>query len=220
MQNDSKEDYLGIIFKHQDSNGEIKPNTIAEKLTVSNAAVTDMLKKLAKDGLVNYKKYKGISLTKNGENFARNIVRRHRLWEVFLYQVLGMPWDKVHEEANRLEHASSDELMNKIDEMLNFPEYDPHGDPIPTKEGKVPEIKKHRPLSELATGDSADVVRVNDFDENFLTYISKLGIKLKEKIIVKEKRTFDNSMEILVDGKPWNISNKLAQNVFVEVKEK
>ncbi len=220
MQNDSKEDYLGIIFKHQDSNGEIKPNIIAEKLSVSNAAVTDMLKKLSKEGLVNYKKYKGISLTKSGEIFARNIVRRHRLWEVFLYQIIGMPWDKVHDEANRLEHSSSDDLMDRINEMLNFPEYDPHGDPIPTKEGKVPEIKKHQPLAELSTGDSANVVRVNDFDENFLMYISKLGIKLKEKIVVKEKRAFDKSMEILVNGQPWNISNKLAQNIFVEVTEK
>lgn len=220
MQNDSKEDYLSIIFKHKDNNGEIKPNIIAEKLTVTNAAVTDMLKKLSKEGLINYKKYKGISLTSEGEIFARNVVRRHRLWEVFLYQVLGMPWNKVHDEANRLEHSSSDELMNRIDRLLNYPEYDPHGDPIPSKEGNVPKVKKHRPLSELNTGDSAKVVRVNDFDENFLTYISELGIKLKENIIVKEKRTFDNSMEILVDGKPWNISNKLAQNVFVEVNEK
>ncbi len=220
MQNDSKEDYLSIIFKHKDTNGEIKPNIIAEKLTVTNAAVTDMLRKLSKEGLINYKKYKGISLTSDGESYARNIVRRHRLWEVFLYQVLGMPWNKVHEEANRLEHSSSDELMDKIDELLNYPEYDPHGDPIPSKEGKVPKLKKHCPLSEVNTGDSAKVVRVNDFDENFLTYISELGIKLNENIIVKEKRTFDKSMEILVDGKPWNISNKLAQNVFVEVNEK
>lgn len=218
MSNDSKEDYLSIIFKHQDANGEIKPNIIADKLGISNAAVTDMIKKLFKDGFINYRKYKGISLTSDGEDYARNVVRRHRLWEVFLFQIIGMPWDKVHEEANRLEHSSSDELMDRIDEMLNHPEYDPHGDPIPTREGIVPEIKKHRPLSELNEGESAKVVRVNDYDGNFLTYISKLGIKLKEKISVKEKRAFDNSMEIIVNGKPWNISYKLAQNVFVEIK--
>jgi len=218
MQNISKEDYLSIIYKSLVSEDSIKPNAIAEKLSVSNAAVTDMLKKLDKDGYISYQKYKKITLTKVGENYAKNIVRRHRIWEVFLNQIVGMPWGKVHEEANRLEHSSSDELINRLEEMLDFPEYDPHGDPIPSKEGKVPKIKNHRPLSELKEGESADVVRVNDFDEKFLIYISKIGIKLKSKIKVEEKRDFDKSMEIIVKGNHWNISNKVAQNVFVEVK--
>jgi DtxR family Mn-dependent transcriptional regulator len=220
MQNISKEDYLSIIYKNQDPGEAIKPNIIAEKLSVSNAAVTDMLKKLAKDGYVLYQKYKDIKLTKLGENYAKNIVRRHRIWEVFLTQIVGMPWGKVHDEANRLEHSSSDELINKLEEMLDFPEYDPHGDPIPSKEGKLPKLKKHRPLSELKEGKSAEVVRVNDFDEKFLVYISGIGIKLNENIKVVEKRDFDKSMEVIIKGKHWNISNKLAQNVFVEVKTK
>ena len=104
--------------------------------------------------------------------------------------------------------------------MLDFPEYDPHGDPIPSKDGKIPKLKKHRPLSELKEGESGNVIRVNDFDEKFLIYISELGIKLDEKISVKQKRGFDKSMEIIIKGKPWNISEKLAKNVFVEVKKK
>jgi DtxR family transcriptional regulator, Mn-dependent transcriptional regulator len=220
MQNISKEDYLSIIYKNQNSDEAIKPNVIAEKLSVSNAAVTDMLKKLAKAGYVSYQKYKDIKLTKAGENYAKNIVRRHRIWEVFLNQIVGMPWGKVHEEANRLEHSSSDDLINRLEEMLDFPEYDPHGDPIPSKEGKLPKLKRHRPLSELKEGESAEVVRVNDFDEKFLVYISGIGIKLKENISVAEKRDFDKSMEIIIKGIHWNISNKLAQNVFVEVKPK
>ena len=219
MKNISKEDYLSVIFKNLNFNGEIKPNIIATKLSISNAAVTDMLKKLAKDGFVVYKRYKGIQLTDEGESYARNMVRRHRIWEVFLNKVVGMPWDKVHDEANRLEHSSSDDLIDRLEEMLDFPEYDPHGDPIPSKKGKLPKIKKHRPLSELKEKETSTVVRVNDFDESFLKYISKIGIKLKEKITVNERRDFDKSMEITVKGKPWNISNKLAQNIFVEVKE-
>jgi DtxR family Mn-dependent transcriptional regulator len=218
MQNISKEDYLGIIYKNQDPQGEIKPNIIAEKLSISNAAVTDMLKKMSNDGYILYQRYKGIKLTKAGENYARNIVRRHRIWEVFLNQIVGMPWGKVHEEANRLEHSSSDELIDRLEEMLDFPEYDPHGDPIPSKGGKVPKLKNHIPLSDLKEGQTGTVIRVNDYDEKFLAYISDLGIKLDVKITVKEKRPFDKSLEIVIKGKHWNISNKLAQNVFVEVK--
>jgi DtxR family Mn-dependent transcriptional regulator len=220
MKNISKEDYLSVIYKNRDINGEIKPNLIATKLSISNAAVTDMFKKLSKEGLIKYKKYKGITLTLDGEAYAKNMVRRHRIWEVFLFQVVGLPWDKVHEEANRLEHSSSDALINRIEEILNFPEYDPHGDPIPNKEGKLPKIKKYLPLSELKENQTSKVVRVNDFDESFLSYISKIGIKLKSKITIKEKREFDKSMEILVNGKLLNISNKVAQNIFVEDKLK
>ena len=149
MQNISKEDYLGIIYKCKDENGEIKPNVIAEKLHISNAAVTDMLKKLSRDGHIIYEKYKGIRLTNSGGEYARNMVRRHRIWEVFLNQIVGLPWDKVHDEANRLEHSGSDELINRLEEMLEFPEYDPHGDPIPSKEGKIPRLRKHVQLAEL-----------------------------------------------------------------------
>lgn len=217
MENISKEDYLGIIYKHQNSDGEIKANLIAEKLQISNAAVTDMLKKLSRDGHIIYEKYKGIKLTKTGEDYARNIIRRHRIWEVFLNQVVGLPWDKVHDEANRLEHSASDELINRLEEMLEYPEYDPHGDPIPSKEGKVPKLRKHVPLADLRLGEAGTVIRVNDFDDQFLVYISRIGIKLNEPILVKEKRKFDNSMQITVNEKSFNISSKIAENIFVEI---
>lgn len=219
MQNISKEDYLSTIFKNLDQDGKIKANLIAKKLLVSNAAVTDMLRKLSVEGYILYKPYKGVALTSEGEAYARNMVRRHRIWEVFLNQIVGMPWDKVHEEANHLEHSSSDDLINRLEVMLDFPEYDPHGDPIPSKTGKMPKIRKQKPLSELDEGESGKVIRVNDSDENFLGYISELGIRLKENIIIKKKIEFDKSMEILIKGKSWNVSNKLTQNVFVEVKK-
>ncbi len=217
MKNISKEDYLSAIYKFRDENGEIKPNQIAESLDISNAAVTDMLRKLSTDGFVVYKKYKGIKLTDEGEIYAKNMVRRHRIWEVFLHQIVGLPWDKVHEEAHRLEHSASDELIARLEEMCNFPEYDPHGDPIPSRAGKMPKLKKNIRLSGLNTGEKGKVIRVNDFDDKFLNYISELGIKLDETITIKERRTFDQSMLVIINKQKWNISHKLAENVFVEV---
>ena len=219
MNNISKEDYLSIIFKFQDTSGEIKPIAIAKKLKVSQAAVTDMLKKLSAEKYILYEKYRGIHLTRRGEEFAVNMVRRHRIWEVFLQRVIGMPWEKVHQEAHRLEHSSSDDLINRLEILLHYPEFDPHGDPIPSKEGKMPKVKKYIPLSELKGGESGAVIRVNDFDEKFLNYLTALGISLNEIIRVKEKRDFDNSLLVQVKGKPWNISQKLADNIFVEIKK-
>jgi DtxR family Mn-dependent transcriptional regulator len=217
MQNISKEDYLSIIYKNKDFNGEVRPNLIAEKLSISAAAVTDMFKKMSKDGLIKYKKYRAVTLTESGETYAKLIIRRHRLWEMFLYQIVGLPWDKIHDEANNLEHSSSDYLIDRLEELLSFPEYDPHGDPIPSRKGKIPKVKKNIPLSDLNEGDTEKVVRVNDYDRNFLTYISQLGIKLSIPITVKQKRVFDKSMEIEINGKSWDISYNLAQNVFVEI---
>lgn len=217
MKNISKEDYLSAIYKFRDENGEIKPNQIAESLDISNAAVTDMLRKLSTDGFVVYKKYKGIKLTDEGEVYAKNMVRRHRIWEVFLHQIVGLPWDKVHEEAHRLEHSASDELIARLEELCNFPEYDPHGDPIPSRAGKMPKLKKNIRLSGLNAGEKGKVIRVNDFDDKFLNYISELGIKLDETITIKERRTFDQSMLVIINKQKWNISHKLAENVFVEV---
>ncbi|NWF49995.1 MAG: metal-dependent transcriptional regulator [Ignavibacteriaceae bacterium] len=219
MKNISKEDYLSVIYKSADSNGEIKANQIAEKMNISPAAVTDMLRKLSKEGYVNYKRYKGTKLTKSGEEYARNMVRRHRIWELFLHQIVGLPWDKVHDEAHNLEHSASDELINRMEEMLDFPEYDPHGDPIPDKNGKLPEGNIGIPLSAVKPGHKVKVNRVHDFDSSFLQYISKIGIKLNKEITVIETLEFDNSLLVDIDNKETSISSKVAANIFVsEVK--
>lgn len=215
MKNISKEDYLSVIYKSADSNGEIKANQIAEQLNISAAAVTDMLRKLAKEGYVNYKRYKGTKLTKSGEDYARSMVRRHRIWELFLHQVVGLPWDKVHDEAHNLEHSASDELINRMEEMLDFPEYDPHGDPIPDKNGKLPERNIGIPLSTVKPGHKVKVNRVHDFDSSFLQYISKIGIKLNKEIKVIETLEFDNSLLVDIDNKETSISSKVAANIFV-----
>jgi DtxR family transcriptional regulator, Mn-dependent transcriptional regulator len=215
MSNISKEDYLSTIYKHRDKDGKIKSNLIAERLDISGAAVTDMLNKLSKAGFVDYRKYKDIKLTKDGENYARNMVRRHRIWELFLQRIVGMPWDKVHDEAELLEHSSSDELINRLEEMLDYPQFDPHGDPIPDKNGKLPEQKKGVPLNSVQPGSKVKVIRVNDFDSSFLNYITKIGIELNTEIEIKDILEFDKSMFISVDGNKTNISNKLAANIFV-----
>ena len=203
------------MYKHRDSNGTIKSNQIADRLNISGAAVTDMIKKLSKDGYVNYIKYKGIRLTKVGEEYAMNMVRRHRIWEVFLHQVVGIPWDKVHSEAENLEHSSSDDLVDRLEEMLDFPEFDPHGDPIPDKNGNLPEQKNSKSLSMIRSGEKVIVTKVNDFDSSFLKHISKIGIGLNKEIEVKEVLKFDGSMLIAIDGKEFSVSNKLAANIFV-----
>lgn len=218
MKNISKEDYLSEIYKNEDSNGKIKANLVADKLQVSNAAVTDMLKKLKGDGYIKYKPYKGIELTERGREYAKNMVRRHRIWEVFLHQIVGLPWDKVHDEAHNLEHSGSDELINKMEEMLNFPEFDPHGDPIPSKNGVIPKQKKNIALTFLRPNQKGVVIRVNDFDSKFLRYLSKIGIRLKKEIHVCEIFNFDNSVLVEIDKKQINLSRTIAENIFVEIK--
>ncbi|MBS4033974.1 MAG: metal-dependent transcriptional regulator [Ignavibacterium sp.] len=215
MKNISKEDYLSTIYKLRDENGEIKPNLIAESLDISNAAVTDMLRKLSTDGFVIYKKYKGIKLTAEGENYAKNMVRRHRIWETFLHQVLGMSWDKVHDEAEKLEHSSSDELINRIEEFLNYPQSDPHGYPIPDRKGRMPSYKSAIAISELDKNNKVEVIRVNDTHKGMLGYISKIGIELGKEIFIKDILEFDGSMLLKINSKEVNISRKIASNIFV-----
>lgn len=216
MINVSQEDYLTTIYRNLDESGEIKPNLLASKLEISNAAVTDMLRKLSRDGLVNYKKYKSIKLTVEGESYAKNMLRRHRIWEVFLHQTLGMSWDKVHEEAEKLEHSSSDEIINLLEEFLDYPEVDPHGYPIPDKKGKIKKSKSVVAITELNENDFAKVTRVNDDIKNLLSYITKIGITLGKEIFIKDKLDYDGSVLIVIDKKEVNLSGKIASNIFVE----
>lgn len=216
MNNVSQEDYLTAIYRNLDDAGEIKPNLLASKLEISNAAVTDMLRKLSRDGFVDYQKYKSIKLTGEGEVYAKNMLRRHRIWEVFLHQTLGMPWDKVHDEAEKLEHSSSDEIINLLEEFLEYPEVDPHGYPIPDKNGKIKKSKTVVAVTELNENDSAKVIRVNDDVKNLLSYVTKIGISLGKDILVKDKLEYDGSVLVKIDNKEINISNKIASNIFVE----
>lgn len=216
MSNVSKEDYLRVIYKNLEEMEIVNPTIIAEQLNVSNAAVTDMLKKLTREKYVNYTPYKGIQLLEKGKSEAIKLVRRHRIWETFLFNVIGLPYHQIDEEAENLEHSSSDDLIDKLEEIMNYPEFDPHGHPIPAKNGKIPKQKKTIPLDKLDLNNSGIIQRVNDHSKDLLKYLYDTGLIVGNKVTVLEKRTFDNSMVVKVENKNQTISEKISQNIFVE----
>jgi DtxR family Mn-dependent transcriptional regulator len=213
----SEENYLKAIY-HLTlvSNAEVSTNAIAEMMETKASSVTDMLKKLAEKDLVNYIKYQGVSLTDKGGLAAKMIVRKHRLWEVFLVEKLNFPWDEVHDIAEQLEHIKSEKLINKLDEFLGNPTEDPHGDPIPNSEGKILKIEKQL-LSELTDNQKGICVGVKDTSSDFLKYLDKQEIALGSIIEIIGKEIFDLSYKIKVNGKSLTISNKIASNLFVKL---
>lgn len=213
----SEENYLKSIY-HLTANldGEVSTNAIAEMMETKASSVTDMLKKLAEKDLVNYKKYQGVSLTENGKHAAKMIVRKHRLWEVFLVEKLDFSWDEVHDVAEQLEHIKSEKLINKLDDFLGNPTEDPHGDPIPDAHGRIITVEKQL-LSELQANQSGLCVGVKDNSSDFLKYLDKQQIGLGTKIEVVTKETFDLSLKIKVKDIEFVISNKIASNLFVKV---
>ncbi|WP_338646655.1 metal-dependent transcriptional regulator [Flavobacterium sp. KS-LB2] len=213
----SEENYLKTIYHLTIiSDSEISTNAIAEKMETKASSVTDMLKKLAEKDLVNYKKYQGVSLTNHGKIAAKMIVRKHRLWEVFLVDKLDFSWDEVHDIAEQLEHIKSEKLINKLDDFLGNPTEDPHGDPIPDANGQIVKIEKQL-LSELHENQTGICVGVKDTSSEFLKYLDKQGIALGSKIEIISKESFDLSLKIKVDQKELTISNKIASNLFVKV---
>jgi DtxR family Mn-dependent transcriptional regulator len=213
----SEENYLKTIYHLTIiSDSEISTNAIAEKMETKASSVTDMLKKLAEKDLVNYKKYQGVSLTEKGKLSAKMIVRKHRLWEVFLVEKLDFSWDEVHDIAEQLEHIKSEKLINKLDDFLGNPTEDPHGDPIPDVNGRVIKIEKQL-LSELHENQTGICVGVKDTSSEFLKYLDKQGIALGSKIEIIAKESFDLSLKIKVDNKDLTISNKIASNLFVKL---
>ncbi len=212
--NKSLEDYLKNIYTIQLVSGRVTTSLLAEKLNISPAAVSEMISKLSKNGYIKNVPYKGFELTRKGEVIAINLVRKHRIWEVFLLEYLKYPWEKVHSEAENLEHASSDELILRLDKFLDFPKFDPHGHPIPDKEGNI-SVNKIIPATDLGSGDTAVIKQVSDENPEVLVYLSKAGLRLNDEIKVIEKINFDNS--ICIHFKSGNIflSEKLAKNIFV-----
>ena len=213
----SEENYLKTIY-HLTTvlDTEVSTNAIAEKMETKASSVTDMLRKLAEKNLVNYKKYQGVSLTENGKLTAKMIVRKHRLWEVFLVEKLDFSWDEVHDVAEQLEHIKSDQLINKLDDFLGNPTEDPHGDPIPDAQGQIVKTDKQL-LSDLAVNQIGICVGVKDSSSEFLKYLDKQEIALGSKIEIISKETFDSSMKIRVNDNELTISNKIASNLFVKV---
>nr|WP_068892429.1 metal-dependent transcriptional regulator [Pedobacter panaciterrae] len=214
----TEENYLKALLKLSFQNEE-KPeagtNEMAAYLGVKPATATDMLKKLKEKNLVTYKKYGKILLTDIGRKNGIAILRKHRLWETFLYEKLDFSWDEVHEVAEQLEHIQSAKLVDKLEEFLNFPEFDPHGDPIPKANGDMPKIAKTL-LSELNTGQSCKVAAVKDTSTLFLQYLVKLKITIGTRIKILEVIAFDGSLNIQIENEePRSVSMKFAESLFV-----
>lgn len=214
----SKENYLKTIFNYKISFGENATTTkVAQDLSVSNAAITDMAKKLSDEGLISYEKYKGMELTTTGEKIALKVIRRHRLWELFLVKALGIGWNEVHDEAEKLEHHTSEFLIDKIDEYLGFPEFDPHGHPIPKKNGTLPKTPKVIQIAEAEKNIVYEFVRVDDKDSELINYLIRVGLLLNTELIVIDKLAFDNSVTVSFNKKNLSLSKKLTKSIYVKV---
>lgn len=197
----TEENYLKAIYKLQEANGEtVATSALAEALGINAASVTDMLKKMAQKKLVIYQKSKGFRLADKGKEVAINIIRNHRLWEVFLVDKLGFKWDEVHDMAEQMEHIHSNELVNRLDKYLGFPKADPHGDPIPDINGVVPEFKSVL-LSSLQPGEQGSFIGVTDHSSSFLNYLDKAGLSLGDSIKVKSVEEFDRTYTIQLKNK-------------------
>ncbi|MDW7693236.1 metal-dependent transcriptional regulator [Flammeovirgaceae bacterium SG7u.111] len=210
----TEENYIKVIYHLSEKNEAVSTNAIADMLSTKPASVSDMLKKLDSKSLINYIKYKGVTLTEEGKSIALWIIRKHRLWEVFLVEKMKFNWDEVHEVAEQLEHIKSRRLIEQLDWFLEFPKYDPHGDPIPDSEGKVRQLPT-LPLSEATMKTDLKVVTVSDSSSEFLQYLDKVGISIGIHIKIVDKIAYDGSLELEIDGKTHLISRQGAQNILV-----
>ena len=212
----TEENYLKAVFHlSEDGTRAVLTNDLAAEMNTKAASVTDMIKRLSGKGLVSYQKYYGVEITKSGKEEALKIIRKHRLWETFLVDKLNFSWDEVHDVAEQLEHIRSPLLIEKLDEFLGYPKSDPHGEPIPDKNGKMLGLKKV-PLSEAAPKRKSTLMAVKNDSPAFLQYLSKLGMRLGSKISIVNKTDFDGSQEILIDGKKKVfISYDAAKNLLV-----
>jgi DtxR family transcriptional regulator, Mn-dependent transcriptional regulator len=213
----SEENYLKAIY-HLGKQGTIavSTNAIAEKIESKASSVTDMIKKLAEKNLANYVKYQGVSLTNEGRLAAASVIRKHRLWEVFLVDKLNFSWDEVHDVAEQLEHIKSLKLVNELDAFLQYPKQDPHGDPIPDKHGNYSPIKSINIL-EIEAGKQGVLSFVKDSSDMFLKYLNKNSLALGDTIKVLDFEPFDNSISIETKTKKMIISKEVAQNLYLSL---
>lgn len=212
----AEENYLKALYKLGGKSGDVQTNALAEELSTKASSVTDMMKKLAEKKLVNYEPYKGVSLSSQGYLVAINIVRKHRLWEVFLVEKLGFKWDEVHEIAEQLEHIQSVELIEKLDKFLDFPKFDPHGDPIPDKYGSVYQHLELT-LAQLEKSERGVVVGVKEHSKAYLNYLDQLNLVLGSEVFIEDKVEFDSSMKVKINNKEIvAISNQATKNLYIK----
>jgi DtxR family Mn-dependent transcriptional regulator len=211
---ETEENYLKAIFKLSDGGAMVSTTQLAKDLSTTPASVTDMLKRLSEKALVEYLPYHGVKLMPKGESVALGIVRKHRLWELFLVNVLNFTWDNVHDTAEQLEHVDSPLLIDKIDEFMGYPKFDPHGDPIPSKEGKI-EHMNAVPLAECSTGETVSVVGVSEHASDFLKYLDKVGIRLGINIMIEDQIDFDKSIILKIERNTIMLSGEFAKQIKV-----
>jgi len=209
------EDYLKAIYSLGRGTVSVATNDIAQRLALAPASVSGMVRRLADQGLLSYERYHGVTLTESGRRAALRTLRRHRVIEAYLSGALAYPWDKVHDEAERLEHAASDELIDRMAEAIGEPVVDPHGAPIPSREGLMDETE-YLPLAELGAGCGARVVRVSDDDPEMLRYIGELGIIPGSEVVVISKSPYDGPITLRVAGTLLSIGPALAERLMVE----
>ena len=212
----SEENYLKEIY-HLSVNAtkNVNTNSIANVMESKPSSVTDMVQKLAEKELVAYKKYQGVTLTDKGRASALMIIRKHRLWEVFLLEKLGFSWDEVHDVAEQLEHIKSTKLIDKLDEFLEYPKEDPHGDPIPDKEGNF-YVQEKILLSKVHLNEKVILVGVKDSSKEFLQYLDKMALALGTSITMVQKEKFDNSVVIHTEFGEKVLSDKITSNLYVK----
>lgn len=209
------EDYLKAIYKLQAEGDEtVSTSVLAQALDISAASVTNMAKRLAKMGLVEHESYKGVTLTEAGEKIALEIIRHHRLLELYLKEVMDYSWEQLHEEAERLEHHISEEFESKLDELLGHPTRDPHGHPIPTREGDVDTVGTDR-LSEVEVGQQVSICHLSDEDPALLDHLEERGLMPGVTLKITEKAPFDGPLTIRFEGEEQIIGHTIAQSVFV-----
>lgn len=216
----SEENYIKSIYHLQQETGLVNTNSLAAEMQTKAASVTDMLKKLSTKKILQYEKYKGFKLTENGKKVALSVVRKHRLWEYFLVEKLGFEWDKVHDIAEELEHISSNELIERLQDFLGSPSFDPHGDPIPDSNGKIPKLLQLN-LSALPINKTAVVSSVTNQSPQMLEMLKHYFISIGTSIKVLKRFEFDGSQEIKVSKQPaCIISELIAKNIFVRYDDK
>jgi DtxR family transcriptional regulator, Mn-dependent transcriptional regulator len=217
MHSSTEENYLKAIFQLSENDTEtISTNALAALLDTSAASVTDMLKRLTEKGLTAYERYKGVRLTASGEKVAILLVRKHRLWETFLVEKLAFSWDEVHAIAEELEHIQSDELINRLEKFLDFPRFDPHGDPIPDQNGKM-EQRKQVFISDMQVQSKGLIIGVFEHSPTFLQYVEQLGLTIGTHIEILEKYNFDNAFRLLLNHNEEKvISFKVCQNLYAK----
>ncbi|MBV9986115.1 MAG: metal-dependent transcriptional regulator [Chitinophagaceae bacterium] len=213
----TEENYIKAIFHLQQEDGTVSTNDLSAVLQTKPASVTDMLKKLKTKKLLSYERYKGVRLSAEGRRLALGIVRKHRLWEYFLFNTLQFGWDEVHEIAEELEHVTSKKLVEKLDAFLGYPRFDPHGDPIPDSHGKMT-VRQQLNLIDLPVNKMAEVSGVGSQSSELLELLKHRNISMGTKLEVKRRFSFDHSLEIRIKGQqPFIISQQLAQALFVKL---